>query len=190
MSATKKTDGKIRLRCSECGKKLRLPADGGGRIYRCPMCMNVIVSPLGGEEAAPSAEQERETSSPTYVKKQPTEAWTPSLATKPRSDSIDRLVIFLSKENNRVGTAAGNLLREKTSDDEKKVEQLKQLRREKALNLKREVDRLREELIQRIETLRRHPTSNQAQIKQQLAQKEEEKRDFDLFLRVMFGMEE
>ena len=190
MSAAKKTDGKVRLRCSECGKKLKLPADGGGQIYRCPICMNVVISPLIIEEEPAPVQKGKEASSPTFVKKQPAETWTPSLATKPRNDSIDRLVIFLSKENNRVGTEANNLLRSKTSDDEQKTEKLMQLRREKALNLKREVDRLREELVQRIETLRRHPASNQAQMKQQLAQKEEEKSDFDLFLRTMFGIEE
>ena len=49
-------DGKIRVRCPECGRKLKFPAGNPGVILRCPICMHNIIAPL--DDAAPEPQEE------------------------------------------------------------------------------------------------------------------------------------
>ena len=49
-------DKKVRVTCTECGKRLKLPADEPGRVFRCPICANSIIAPIETSEAPEAPE--------------------------------------------------------------------------------------------------------------------------------------
>ena len=51
-------DGKIRLRCPGCGKRVKFPAGYPGGTFRCPLCHTTIVAPIGaGDAEMPGGEE-------------------------------------------------------------------------------------------------------------------------------------
>ncbi len=188
--AEKKDDGKVRMRCGACGKRLKMPRSVEGRIFRCPSCKSAVISPLDLPDEGTSEEGPREKTPVALPQKRSEENLSPNLPLKERNEAIDKLTIFLTRENNRVGTTVIGLFRAEGMADEEKIEKLTELRRERSMGLRRKVDELLRELDQRIEVIRRHPAKDQPRTKGELKQKEEDKRDFEIFLKVMFGIEE
>ncbi len=48
----RKDDGKVRIRCTGCGKKVKYPANLPGGTFRCPICHTIMVAPLNGCRAS------------------------------------------------------------------------------------------------------------------------------------------
>jgi ribosomal protein S27E len=68
-------DGKVRLRCPGCGKRVKFPAGQPGQTFRCPLCHTTIVAPINGAEAdAPSKEELAEAAAAVPVTAPPPDA--------------------------------------------------------------------------------------------------------------------
>ena len=205
-----KDDGKIRIRCPECGKKLKFPAGNPGLILRCPICMNTVVAPLdGAAEEQPQAEPQVETQ--PEPQKQEAEAkqeagvyplragtggklvekiqsYTAQSAEKRRNESITRIMIFLNSENDRMRSIAVDVIHNPDMPAEQKRRRLLSLRQEKNTRTRNEIDKIVQDLDDEIHGFTHHPTPQQATIRNKLRLKQEEKTGFLVFLKLMFGL--
>jgi len=213
----KKDDGKIRIRCPECGKKLKFRADAPGAILRCPICMHNVIAPLSEtaeEEAAetpspeaPEAQSPTEAPSPAPAAPAPpakakpeaaayprraatggkTKAWTPEAKTRDNA-SIERLVNFLNRENDRVGGLAVSAIHDPEMPPKQRHRRLLGLRQDKNGRIRAEIDKIVHDLDDVIHGLTHHPSAGQGAIRLQLKGKEEEKAGFLIFLKLIFGL--
>lgn len=200
MFKRKKADGRIRIQCHECGKRLKLPADNAGRVFRCPICATTIVAPLDAGEGTPGA---AETFSKSAMEKAPSifdasgpevklgrgmGGWRPKVKDAPENKSIERLVRFANRENERVRDVAVSTLDNPDAAPEQKERRLTTLRAEKNKNLRAEIEKIVESLDDEIRALARGPESRKADVRARLEKKLSEKEGLLLFLRIIYGL--
>jgi hypothetical protein len=218
-----KDDGKIRIRCPGCGKKLKFPGGRPGLILRCPICTQNIIAPLDGAEteeppppaeppvtlgptapeseeatveaaaAAPVAPPEAE--APVYPRRPlspeaaaKARAWAPQVVRQPVNPSIERLVLFLTRENDRVRDAAVAVIHDPTVEAEQRDRRLSVLRQDKNVRVRNEIDKIVGELDEAIHDLTYRPAAAQGATQLQLRDKKAEKEGLLLFLRTIYGV--
>lgn len=222
----KKPDGKIRIRCTGCGKRVKFPAGHPGETFRCPLCKTTIVAPLNANaipeleesldikqespykaaqqqpgkpisqprrrapeqaaEATPKppiayAEPATPIPAPTATKPAPT----PS-APKRALDAIEKVAAFANTENKRIAQLTRNVLMNAGLPEEKHLEQLRELRHQKAVHLRRYVEAVLKDLDGNISQLRDDPASETATGKKRLNRLVRERKQFLLYIKVMF----
>ena len=201
----KTDDGKIRMRCPGCGKRVKFPANVPGTTFRCPICHTSMVSPLDAADAdkAPSIEElirnrpsrstaKRAVTAPspkpkepaTPVSRKPAPARRPS--DKSETPAIDRLNAFLLKEQQRIGGLVSQIIRDSRLSDEEKTAELLSLRHQKAVGLRSLADVMFRDINRTLARLRDDPAVDTESGKARIAAVEREKRGLELFLKVMF----
>ena len=183
-------DKKVRVTCSECGKRLKLPADEPGRVFRCPICANSIIAPIETSGAAEPAEpaqapppraarpgakpdpveeilsRGRLKGGPTESAQSPAElGWRPEDRAKPRNRAIERVMRVLEKENARLTEVAVGALHSPEMPPDQKERRLISLRKDRSANLLKEVDAIVSELDERIRKLLRNPNPERASVR-------------------------
>jgi len=193
-------DGKIRIRCPECGKRLKFPSDKPGTILRCPICMHTLVAPLEGDEKVETVESVTKKAEQTIQQLKrmrgpaggettdKVAAWGTQSAVVQRNDSVSRLVKFLNAENDRVCGLAVNTIHDPTIAADQKEKRLIGLRQDKNNRVRREIDKIVRDLDEEIHRLTHHPLANQPTIKTDLQKRQEEKDGFFLYLRIIYGV--
>jgi len=189
MSGELPSDDKIRIRCPQCGKRLKFPASQAGKIFNCPICSTVVVAPLGDHVAASGpAQTPAEEKTPPVAEALPKIAgWQAQRREVERNRAIEKLTNFLSRENLRVGQACQDLIMGEPPnvDAATLARKFHAIRVERGQRLQEFVQNLCRELDGEIQKLRDHPMSHQARIQSELERLRRERRDLDIFLRVM-----
>ena len=207
MFGKKKKDDKIRVRCRECGKKLKLPANEPGRVFRCPICSSTVIAPLQVDpslhvqKAGPSPEggtsggrmsldDVESVFSRADIAKGIGHAtgWRPQIKSDPENKSINDLVNFLNRENERVRDVAVSSLQDANATPEQQARRLASLRKEKNQRLRAEIDKILERLDDEIRAMSKGANMRNAEVRSRLEKKHAEKRELLAYLQGLFGL--
>ena len=200
-------DGKIRLRCTGCGKRVKFPAGAPGETYRCPICHTVIVAPLdaGAIERPGSAELFSAVSKPEFRPRRPRPVSKPeprpqpangpalkAIQRPPADDATQHPVEVLSNFMILQTRRASKISREVLGNallslDEKKAK-LRKLRQLKAIGLREQVLRIRKDLDRRIGALHNTPNANTPAMQKKINKFECEREELKLYLDIMFEL--
>ena len=184
-------DGKIRIRCSQCGKRLKFAPHHAGEVFNCPICSATVVAPLdpGAVAAAPEAKPAVTESEPAAPSRAALKlaGWTPTRLMVQRNRAIEKLSNFLSRESLRVAKACHDLIIAARPDiaPANLAEQFLTLRVERGQRLKQFIQTLGAEMDENIRKLRSNPLSHQARFQEEIAQARRERRDLDIFISTM-----
>ena len=196
---TEPVDGKIRIRCSGCGKRVKFPAIPGG-TFRCPICRTILVAPLdlsemtdrsaAGDEASKSAVTPLPEPRPTPRPFAPPPSDAPAPAPQPRKaqePAIRRINAFYFRETQRIGELCEEIMRE-AAGDEDRILRLRQIRHAKAVHMREYVDTVFKELDEEIAGLRDGLASETESAKARLAELSAERHAAALYVKTMFEM--
>jgi len=195
--AEMKDDGKVRVRCTGCGKRVRYPANQPGATFRCPICHTVMVAPLNGGD---DLSLEEESASGVIVggrsdQVPPQAAPKPPAGTKPAAapsapdravPALQRVNAFLVRETDRIGRLCEEVVLNTATSVEEQASKLRALRHAKAVYFKRYVEAVMKDLDNEISELHNDPASETATVQNKLKELLQEKRGLMLFLNVMF----
>ncbi len=196
----KRTDNRLRISCTGCGQRFKVPHGMPGMTFTCPHCKNIVIAPLDPNEVeglslsdVTSDEAPRK-----YVRPRHTDAaFTPTAAaaeaaeasaTRQQAPPIDRLSGFLLEEQKRVNELASQVVKNRRLSPEEKQNQLKAIRHQKAVSIRGFVDTLMREVNAEIAMLRDSPASDTTTGKNRLGTLEREREGVILYLKVMFQM--
>ena len=182
-----KPDGKVRVRCTGCGKRVKFPAGYAGTTFRCPLCHTTLVAPLEGEEAAdaPGAADGPSQTSPATSARKPQPSPKKNSVKQP---AIDRLNNFLLKEQQRVGLQCARIVKDANLPTEEKRAALAAMRHEKAVAIRSHVAVIMKDQNAALAALRDDPVAETSTGKSQIAALERELEGLKLYLKVMFKM--
>jgi ribosomal protein S27E len=186
-------DGKIRIRCTGCGKRVKFPADQPGGTFRCPICHATIVAPLrgmndlsledqpplGAPAAAPAAQIPRAAAPKPVI--------VPS-APERKAPALERVNAFLLRETDRIGRLCEEVVSEPTTSVEEQTNKLQALRHAKAVHTKRYVEAVLKDLDAEISALRDDAASETQTVQVKLKRSLLERRGLQIFLSVMFEL--
>ena len=185
-------DGKVHIRCTGCGKKVRYPANQPGGTFRCPICHTVMVAPLGGpddlsleEESRPGAAADA-LSAPVPDASGPRPA-APS-APERRVPVLERVNAFLVRETDRIGRLCEEVVSNPSTSVEEQASKLQALRHAKAVYFKRYVEAVMKDLDNEISELRDDPASETQTVQNKMKELLLERRGLLVFLNVMFEL--
>ena len=211
-------DGKVRLRCPGCGKRVKFPAALPGQTFRCPLCRTTIVAPINGMDADAPTREELADAAAAVPPQPPPEDAPPSLkpaqaAPSPRPKAapaaapvrrpppadepvadvknapiIDRINSFLIRETQRTGRVATDVLGDAKMPLPEQIAYVKELRRGKAVRFKMYCESLLKDLDAEIAALRDNPAVDTPTIKNRLAALLAERRGALIYLNVMFEL--
>lgn len=183
-------DGKIRIRCPNCHKRLKFPAEKAGKVYNCPICGATVISPLDGKSHTPPQgtptppEPPRNGLEPAAAP--PRKVWGPTRMVTGPNQAIEKLCRFLSRRNVDAGKAAHELIAAEPADISAAdlMERFASLRRERGLRLQEFVEKLRDDVADRIRQIEHHPMREQGNIRRELGMARKEQRDLEVFISV------
>lgn len=184
-------DGKIRIRCTGCGKRVKFPKGLPGQTYRCPGCHTTIIAPIGGveEETAPPPAAAPKAPRARYVP--PTPAVSQQAGARPSELSgpaVDRFNSLVLKETHRMHSAANALLLPSEETPQELAMRLNELRHIRAIHIKDFAHAILKDLDRAIAELKENPAAETDTIKQKIQKLLLERRNFLIYLSVMFEL--
>jgi hypothetical protein len=188
----KQEDGKVHIRCTGCGKKVRYPANQPGGAFRCPICKTVIVAPLEKppnemtlEEEAGLATSGRSDAPPPASDPEPEDA--PSAPTR-KATALERVNAFLVRETERIGRLCEEVVSSPTVSAEEQASKLQALRHAKAVYFKRYVEAVMKDLDRQLTELHDDPASETPTGQNKVKELMLERRGLLVFLKVMYEL--
>jgi hypothetical protein len=173
-------DGKIRVRCTGCGKKVKFPADRPGGAFRCPLCHTVIIAPLRAINDLIIEEEPQ----PGTTARVPRVSDTPDRKTL----ALERVNAFLVRETDRIGRLCEEVVSNPSTSVEEQASKLLALRHAKAVHFKKYVEAVLKDLDVEISKLCDDPASETQTVQDKLKQLLLERRGLTVFLNVMFEL--
>jgi len=180
--ARRERDERPRVRCPECGKRLKLPAGKPGKIFRCPVCGGSVIAPLDADVVNVSPQD----LSAQALRQM---GWAPSFVRRKRYKSIERVANFISKEYADLAQSCATLLAEKPLEEREAAGHILRMRREKGRRLVDFARRTFAEVNRDIRELERHPLRRQQDLAERLEALRRERRDLAIFMKVMFNVD-
>ncbi len=186
-------DGKVHIRCTGCGKKVRYPANQPGGTFRCPICHTVMVAPLDGpeemglEEESASGVMAGGRSDQVPNGSAPKPAAAPS-APERKPPALERVNAFLVRETDRIGRLCEEVVANPTTSVEEQASKLLALRHAKAVYFKRYVEAVMKDMDAEISALRDDAASETQTVQNKLKELLLERRGLVVFLNVMYEM--
>jgi len=180
--AGRERDERPRVRCPECGKRLKLPAGKPGKIFRCPVCGGSVIAPLDADVVNVSPQD----LSAQALRQM---GWAPSFVKRKRYKSIERVANFISKEYADLAQSCATLLAEKPLEEHEAAGLILRMRREKGRRLVDFARRTFAEVNRDIRELERHPLRRQRDLAERLEALRRERRDLAIFMKVMFNVD-
>jgi len=192
------SDGKIRIRCTGCGKRVKFPKGLGGETYRCPVCHKTIVAPLEAKDAAMPTKKELNRAaahiSRSTQKKSAAASARPKATPAPTGvedlekhlRTIERISAFLARETAVTVQDARDTLADTTLGEEEMIAELRQLRHDRAVRLRKFTQAVLADLDGAIENLKNSPAAETESGQHRLAPFVRERRALILYLKAMF----
>ena len=188
-------DGKIRLRCPGCGKRVKFPEGQPGQAYRCPICHTTIVAPLDGDDIHLPSHKELTSVAGKFASADDAQRIKKSIVshrpkgTRARRHPVERLGSFMSQENQRTTQLSCAILFDDTTSDKEKTDKLQALRQSKGVRLKQYVLALHKDLDKQIMSLRNSAAADTPSNMQNIAELEERREQLRLYVKVMFQLQ-
>jgi len=188
-----KDDGKIRMRCTGCGKRVKFPKGRPGDTFRCPLCHTMMVAPIDNGNGATPQKSDTLQAAPKARPASPRVTATPRRAAAPREpekmpEPIARINAFLSRETTHVGEIGRNVLMDNSLSPEEQIAELRRLRHAKAVNLRKFVQVVLKDLDQKLKALHDNPAAETPTLKAQIKALEKERHCLITYLKVMFEL--
>jgi hypothetical protein len=190
------SDGKIRIRCPQCGKRLKYTPDQAGKLFACPTCLAAVTTPLGrppgllgGSQGGEAAAAQGPAAAPASASAKPAKlgGWQPTRLAVSRNRGIEKLSSFLSRESQRVEKACQDVIIGEPPDVSAALlgERFVRLRVERGQRLQQFIRALYADMDEEIRKLESDPLAHQPRVQEQIARARRERRDLDIFIRVM-----
>ena len=185
-------DGKVHIRCTGCGKKVRYPANQPGGTFRCPICHTVMVAPL---DSPGDMSLEEESASGEFVGGRSDQV--PNGAAKPvaapsaperKPPALERVNAFLVRETDRIGRLCEEVVSNPSTSVEEQTSKIQALRHAKAVHFKRYVEAVMKDMDTEISALRDDVASETPTVQNKLKELLLERRGLLVFLNVMYEM--
>jgi ribosomal protein S27E len=189
----KSDDGKVRVRCTGCGKRVKYPANHPGGTFRCPICHTVMVAPLDGANELTLEEESHSgiiaaAASAQVTNDSDSEPDAAPSAPPQKPPAIERVNAFLVRETERIGRLCEEVVSNSFMPGEEQANKLRALRHAKAVYFKRYVEAVLKDLDNELAELRDDPASETQTGKSKISRLLLEKRGLVLFLNVMFEL--
>jgi DNA-directed RNA polymerase subunit RPC12/RpoP len=202
-------DNRIRLNCTGCGKRFKVGSDKEGAAFRCPHCKTTLIVPSNGRVEIDAETDAKVSDFARRLKMRsdqvsgrlpgdatplapPPPQPTVAQPARPHGEgvraAIDRLNIFLVREQKRIGDLSGRIVRDRRLPAEAKEEGLLSLRQQKAMSIRKFVNALVMELDSRLANLKSEPAADTETGKMRLEALQHERDGVALYLEVMFQM--
>ena len=198
------SDGKIRIRCTGCGKRVKFPKGLGGETFRCPVCHKTIVAPLDNKDAVMPTKKELK-KAVAHAPKSPPPARTAAKQAAPApaqaapapagADDLDkhlrtieRITAFLARETAVTVRDARDMLADASLSEEETIAEIRQLRHDRAVRLNKFTQAVLEDLKAEIEKLENNPAAETESVRRRLDPLLEERRALLLYLKAMFEL--
>jgi len=187
-------DGKIRIRCTGCGKRVKFPADQPGQAFRCPICKTTIVTPLNGQDVAPPSAAELRSpgfAAPPRVSSpavRPPEPETSEPVEPPiQADTpIQKITNFLMRETDRAAKLCQQIVDNPSMSVEAQAGQIRHIRNAKAYHFRQFAEATLKEVDSAIAELNDSPVIDTETGKDRLRSLLYERRGLLIFLNVMY----
>lgn len=180
----KDEDGRVRIRCKECGKRLKVPAGHPGKVFRCPICASVIIAPLSAAQVAEAMdEQER-----VAAKVIRSTGWIPQLALQTRYKSLENFAHTVGREYLDLIQSCASVLGHAPLKDHEAAERIQTLWREKNQKLRDFAAKLMLDLDREIREIEISPLRKQPSFIERLDAKLRERRDLALVMKLVFNV--
>jgi uncharacterized Zn finger protein (UPF0148 family) len=176
------SDGRIRIRCNECGKRLKVPAGHPGKVFRCPICANTIISPLTQD----TDEVKREEREAARVIRQT--GWVPQIALQTRHKSLESLSHAVAREFQDLMQGLASILGRGPLKDNEAADRIQTLWREKSQRLRELAVKLTYDLDREVRELEMSPMRKQPSFIEKLNAKQRERRDLALVMKLVFNV--
>jgi len=180
--AGREGDGRIRIRCNECGKRLKVPSGHPGKVFRCPICASTIIAPLT-QDTDEVRQQEREAA---RVIRQT--GWIPQLAQQTRHKSLENLSHAVAREFQDLMQSLASVLGRGPLKDQEAAERIQTLWREKSQRLRELAVRLMYDVDREIRELEMSPMRKQPSFIEKLNTKLRERRDLAYVMKLVFNV--
>lgn len=182
-----KDDGYIRIRCKECGKKLKAKKEYAGRVFTCKGCKSINVLPLvdgdGGEGIDMAVGSDG-----TRVDQSSQTGWCPGVRdARRRIRALDALTNSIIKCHTDTLERAQNVSGDPALSEEQQEKELVRARRDHDVEVCRLVVETRESIEKRAAELRAHPMAKSAAIQQELQETLRSLSAFQLLAKCLFG---
>ncbi len=182
-------DGKIRIRCTGCGKKVKFSAGLPGQTYRCPSCHTTIIAPIDGQSEAP--EQAEQPTPRPFRRPSPPPAAAPRRpqpAAEEESSALERFNSFMLKETQRLASAANELLLPSEETPPQLAARLIELRHIKAVHIKEYAYAVLKDLDRAIAELKESPAAETDTMRRKIQKLLLERRNFLIYLHVIYEL--
>ena len=187
--AEKQEDGKVRIRCTGCGKKVKYPANQPGGAFRCPICKTIIVAPLENADKLSLEEETQEAGGrsdkiPSAADPEPAAPSAPNRKTP----ALQRVNAFLVRETDRIGRLCEEVVSNPGMSVEEQASKIQALRHAKAVYFRRYVEAVMKDLDNGISELHDDPASETETVQNKVKELMFERRGLLIFLKVMFEL--
>jgi len=166
-----KDDGYIRIRCKECGKKLKAKKSYAGQMFTCKVCKTINVLPfVDGEGGAADGEAPPAIGSDgTPIDSVPGGKWKPNFKTSGlRIAALDDLGHALLRSQQDAFARAQSVLTSADLDADQQKMELYRIRRDRDVKEKELIERTRRQLRDAVTRLQEHPMAKSVAIREQL----------------------
>jgi ribosomal protein S27E len=180
----KEEDGRIRIRCKECGKRLKVPAGHPGKVFRCPICASTVIAPLSPAQVSEAmADHERVASHIIRAT-----GWIPQLAQQTRYKSLESLAHSVGREYLDLVQSCASVLGRTPLKDHEAADRIQTLWREKSQKLREFAVKLMFDLDREIREIELSPLRKQPSFMERLDAKVRERRDLALVMKLIFNV--
>jgi len=186
-----KDDGYIRMRCRECGTKLKAKKDFAGQMFTCKYCKTPNVLPFLNEDGvvtdtAPADPQVGHDATALSDWEQG-ERWAPQFhRAVTRIQEIDELMNAIFQKYQDAFSRAQNMFTDHDMAHEQHKAELEKVRRDLDMDVRVLVREKRDALKEKVAKLRNHPMAKSVAIREQLDEAIRHHTAFNLFAEVLF----
>lgn len=187
-------DGKTRVRCQSCGKRLKYSGNAAGKIFRCPACGGAVVGALELSEAeeAEAAETPKAEDAPRGTATAPEPdglpgKWRPGGFVARRNEAVVKMTEFLRRDAERVGEEAVSILAERIGDRQK-TGRLREVRRRALARRRQLADQLLADMQKEAGMSPQDPQAQSGKVEPRVAAKLQEMREFQFYLQQALGL--
>ena len=185
-----KPDGYVRMRCKECGKKLKARIEFAGQMFTCRHCKTSNVLPFLNVDGivvdTGPAKPELGRDATALSDWQEGERWASEVQKRiTRIKEIDELLNSMFRVYRDSFTRAQNMLMDEDMEHARRREELTKARRDLDVQLRGLVIKTRDAMKSKVAKLRSHPMAKSAQIREQLDEAIRQHEAFSVFSECM-----
>lgn len=183
-------DGYIRIRCKECGKKLKAKKEFAGQMFTCRVCKAANVLPFADEDAAEQGDStpaQATGSDGTALGPNAEARWTPQVNKRTTHiPEIDNLLNSMFKCYKDAFERVQNMLSDSEMSPEQQEAALRKIKLDRDVAVRSLVIRGRDSIDGRLAKLRNHPMSQSAAILEQFSEAVRQRTAFETFAKCFF----